>query len=556
MKVACDGCGAKYAIPEDKIQGAGRTFKVTCRQCNAPILIQGVGSKSEAKWYFALGRERQGPIDALELASKVKDELLTKESLIWSQGMDGWQALGTIDEITTLIDNQDAEQAPEDISNDTTLVAQSEIDAAHAAMDAEEDRGAEASVQSAALASEERSMLDGLFDQETPLETNSAKHERADTSVLFSLEDLAKSSDNPLPGFNFQGGQGSGLLDVSATKPRSANRRRPLTQSPFDDGPAPAAQPNPAASATIAVPIIKRRSNPMPIILGALGLLAGGAFAAMQMMSEESDPTPQALAEPSAVKGAINAKVAPAPAAKPQADKATPKAPKAAPEIAAKASPKPPKAEVPKAEPDNAEGNESEETLSAAERRKKRREERRERRERRKEQRSASNQGDAGAKKAPKKEESKAPVAKAESKSPAAKPQADKAKPTAPKKDVNALLATLNKNKGGQGGGAAASNTGNLPQRLSSSKLRSTLRRKKGTFNTCYKKMSDRPPGGITVNTSLVVSGSGSVKSARITSGGGASAGVLRCISSALKSTKFPPFAASQMSVNYPISLR
>ena len=155
--------------------------------------------------------------------------------------------------------------------------------------------------------------------------------------------------------------------------------------------------------------------------------------------------------------------------------------------------------------------------------------------------------------KAPERSEKKTTPPKAETKAPAAKAEPAK---SAPKKDVNALLATLNNNSGGQKGTSSAANVGNLPQRLSSSKLRSTLRRKKGTFNACYKKMSERPPGGITVNTSLVVAGSGSVKSARITSGGGASSAVLRCISSALKRTKFPPFAASQMSVNYPISLR
>ena len=305
-----------------------------------PIVIKGISAAGEAKWYFAIGRERQGPVDSLELAAKVSAEVLTHESLVWCQGMGGWQALGSIDELAQLLANQqaEAEQGPEDISNDTTLVSRSDIEAAHAEMEAEEERAA-----AQAESDKAPSMLEGLFDQDTALETNAPKHERADTSVLFSLDDLATSSDNPLPGFNFQGNQGSGLLDVSGTKARSGNRRRPLTQSPFDDGPAPAAQAAPSASATIAVPIIKRRSNPTPFILGVLGLLAGGAFAAMQITTPKTETPTSVSATTPLTQGAKNTKVAPAPAPKaetPKVAKASTTAPK---QEAKQVAPIPPK---------------------------------------------------------------------------------------------------------------------------------------------------------------------------------------------------------------------
>jgi predicted Zn finger-like uncharacterized protein len=545
MKVACEGCGAKYAVPEDKIQGSGRTFKVTCRQCNAPIVIQGLGGSSEAKWYFAVGRDRRGPVDGAAIDALINEGTLTLESLAWCQGMAGWEPLQSISELTSsLAGPSDSDPGePEDISDDTTLVSRTELQAAHAAMDAS------AITTEAPSPAHEGSMLDDLFDQSAPLESTAPMHERADTSVLFSLDDLAKSTNNPLPGVTFEPGQDgeySGLIDVRATKTRSGNRRRPLTQSPFDDGPAPAARPAEPAPTTIAVPMIKRRSNTVPIVVAAVAVLAGGAFAAMQMMN--APPTP--VAQPAVVAAADS----PAPATTaPKAEVAPPAAPKAAVKksekaVAANEVAKPTTATAnAKAESDTKPADK----MAAAELRKQRRQERRERLREAKTEPRAAKASDV-------KPVTEKPVVPKPAPKVAPAPAAAPAAKSGPKKDVNALLATLNKNKGAESGNspAAAAAAGSLPQRLSSSKLRSTLRRKRGTFGACYKKMTDRPPGGITVNTSLVVAGSGAVKSVRITSGGGASAGVLRCISSALKSTKFPAFASPQMSVNYPITLR
>ena len=555
MKVACEGCGAKYAVPEDKIQGSNRTFKVTCRQCGAPIVIKGIGGGSEAKWYFAVGRDRRGPVDDTAIASHLSDGTLTPESLAWCQGMSGWEPVKTISGLAHLLGAESAEQGePEDISNDTTLVSRSELEAAHAAMDKAEE--GEASPSEPAAAPSEGSMLDDLFDQGSPLDPSAPMHERADTSVLFSLDDLAKSTNNPLPGVTFEPGQDgdySGLIDVRATKTRSGNRRRPLTQSPFDDAPAPATRPAETGTTTIAVPVIKRRSNTVPMVIAAIVVIGVGAFAAMQMTNAPEPSATQPAAVPAAEQAIAKAEPATNSPAKKTAPAAAAPAAKSAnapaKEVAAKVVKEEQKPAAPEPEDTKkAEEAAPEKTMTAAERRKQRRLERRARMREAKAKNSKASES--------KPEPTKAVVPKPEPKVAAAPEPPPAPKNTGPKKDVNALLATLNKNKGAESGASPAAAAGSLPQRLSSSKLRSTLRRKRGTFGGCYKKMADRPAGGITVNTSLIISGAGSVKSVRITSGGGASAGVLRCISSALKGTKFPPFAAAQMSVNYPITLR
>ncbi|MDH5492071.1 MAG: zinc-ribbon domain-containing protein, partial [Myxococcales bacterium] len=41
MKFLCEGCKAKYTIPDEKV--AGKTLRMTCRRCGEEILIRGQG---------------------------------------------------------------------------------------------------------------------------------------------------------------------------------------------------------------------------------------------------------------------------------------------------------------------------------------------------------------------------------------------------------------------------------------------------------------------------------------------------------------------------------
>lgn len=106
MKINCESCNTRYAIPDEKVQGAGRTFKITCRKCGAPILVQGIageGAAAEVAWYYAVGTERQGPVGADALARLVHDGVLTGDSYAWSQGMAGWEHLKSIEAIAALL---------------------------------------------------------------------------------------------------------------------------------------------------------------------------------------------------------------------------------------------------------------------------------------------------------------------------------------------------------------------------------------------------------------------------------------------------------------------
>ena len=45
-------------------------------------------------WYYALGNERQGPIDDAALDRLIATGVVTQDTLVWKAGMADWQPLG------------------------------------------------------------------------------------------------------------------------------------------------------------------------------------------------------------------------------------------------------------------------------------------------------------------------------------------------------------------------------------------------------------------------------------------------------------------------------
>ena len=117
---------------------------------------------------------------------------------------------------------------------------------------------------------------------------------------------------------------------------------------------------------------------------------------------------------------------------------------------------------------------------------------------------------------------------------------------------VNALLGQL-KNKPAAAG---ASGEEQLPQKLSASEVRGTLRKRQSRFKDCYRRMENRPEGAVTVKTSFKIAPTGRVSTASIVSAGGVTGSVQSCILEAVRSAKFPRFRGPEMIVNYPILLR
>lgn len=105
MKINCESCNTRYAIPDEKVQGAGRTFKITCRKCGAPILVQGIAgaeAAAESAWYYAVGTERQGPVTTEDLARLVDEGVLNRDSYVWCQGMAAWEHLKSVEALASV----------------------------------------------------------------------------------------------------------------------------------------------------------------------------------------------------------------------------------------------------------------------------------------------------------------------------------------------------------------------------------------------------------------------------------------------------------------------
>lgn len=43
-------------------------------------------------WYYAIGQQRQGPVTEQQLQALAKDGVITGDTLVWREGMTGWQA--------------------------------------------------------------------------------------------------------------------------------------------------------------------------------------------------------------------------------------------------------------------------------------------------------------------------------------------------------------------------------------------------------------------------------------------------------------------------------
>src|SRR3954471_14769308 len=108
MKIACEACGAKYTIADDKVRG--RKVKIRCKGCGTPIVVDGQqgGSPitSDADTDVAL-EPAEGPViwsvnlsdtdsrtmSADEIVAGYASGLVTSDAFVWKDGMADWVPL-------------------------------------------------------------------------------------------------------------------------------------------------------------------------------------------------------------------------------------------------------------------------------------------------------------------------------------------------------------------------------------------------------------------------------------------------------------------------------
>lgn len=160
MKFLCRNCKAKYQIADEKV--AGRTLRMTCQQCGEPIVVRGparqttgqirqavaaplqapapafapqavsaqavapaaIGAKNtgqalaaelgrhvppppsepvpQEEWHVAINDEPVGPLRRDDVARRIAQGEIHRDSLAWREGMDDWMPIKHIAELTAL----------------------------------------------------------------------------------------------------------------------------------------------------------------------------------------------------------------------------------------------------------------------------------------------------------------------------------------------------------------------------------------------------------------------------------------------------------------------
>ena len=213
MKITCQSCHASYSIPDEKVTGEGRVFSIKCTTCSATITVEGIAANnaaaSETGWYYAVGGERQGPVAQEQLLELVTQGTLEHTSYVWRSGMTDWKTIADCEELSS---------TPEEIVP-TELESVSPTDAPQATTsDAFDDGAGEVAWEEPASDEPE----EDIFSFDTAASSRSGAdevHARRDTSVLFSLDELAQINEST-------GGEKSedlltdtsGLIDIRAVE--------------------------------------------------------------------------------------------------------------------------------------------------------------------------------------------------------------------------------------------------------------------------------------------------------------------------------------------------
>ncbi|HEX7841829.1 MAG TPA: zinc-ribbon domain-containing protein, partial [Kofleriaceae bacterium] len=102
MKIACDTCGTKYSIDDSRI--AGRRFKIRCKQCAHVIVLPDVRAApaetlpAAGVWYVVADSTPR-PITLDELRRLHALGKLDERSLVWREGFLDWCELGMVEEL-------------------------------------------------------------------------------------------------------------------------------------------------------------------------------------------------------------------------------------------------------------------------------------------------------------------------------------------------------------------------------------------------------------------------------------------------------------------------
>ena len=110
MKIACDSCGAKYTIADEKV--SGKTVKIRCKKCGATMVIdgqsaaaapasQGPAPSVEAAngWMLHVGEGDQESLSVDQIVERYRDGRIDGSAYVWREGLADWKLLRDVPEL-------------------------------------------------------------------------------------------------------------------------------------------------------------------------------------------------------------------------------------------------------------------------------------------------------------------------------------------------------------------------------------------------------------------------------------------------------------------------
>jgi predicted Zn finger-like uncharacterized protein len=135
MKVGCQQCGASYSVADDKVEG--RKLKLRCKRCGEPMIIDGrpdaqqddgqfgagiqvvrprpstlPEGDAEPSWYLALDESAQGPYRLVEVIAHCASGLVSADTLVFHDGLDGWKKASDVPELSTAFGGERERRVP------------------------------------------------------------------------------------------------------------------------------------------------------------------------------------------------------------------------------------------------------------------------------------------------------------------------------------------------------------------------------------------------------------------------------------------------------------
>jgi hypothetical protein len=96
----CPDCHHMVSKDAETCPSCGRKLKTTSAE--RPAELRDSGAMTSGWWYVS-NNQRKGPIDDEELRRLLIDGTLNSNSLVWKEGMEGWQPARQIDELSSFL---------------------------------------------------------------------------------------------------------------------------------------------------------------------------------------------------------------------------------------------------------------------------------------------------------------------------------------------------------------------------------------------------------------------------------------------------------------------